>query len=288
MYPPYFDYSPIIRRPRLEPPDGKRLAVWFGVAIEHFVYGQPSISIHQFTENFVPDPLNYGWRDYGNRVGVWRLTELLERYGIPVTAITNSAVFDNYPPIAEEGRARGWTWVAHGETNSRLHVGLDRDAEKGFLERIVAKFESSVGVRPKGWVGPALTSTPNTLELLAELGFDYTLDWNNDDQPYPFKTETGRIVAIPQSSEVTDMDAFIVHHQTGEEFAQSVINQFDCLYTEAENTLRVMGIPLHTFVVGQPFRARPFERSLEYIASHEDIWLTTPDEIAAWYLKETA
>src|SRR3954469_4243782 len=102
---PFFDYSPIVRRPRLELPDGKRLAVWVGLNIEHFVYGQPALSLAQFTAELVPDPLNYGWREYGPRVGLWRLAEMIERHGIPATAVTNSDVFAEYPEIAEEGRA---------------------------------------------------------------------------------------------------------------------------------------------------------------------------------------
>jgi peptidoglycan/xylan/chitin deacetylase (PgdA/CDA1 family) len=282
---PFYDYSPIIRRPRLELPDGKRLAVWIGINVEHYVYGQPALSLAQFTAELVPDPLNYGWRDYGPRVGLWRLADMFDRHGIPVTAVTNSDVFEQYPEIAEEGTRRGWTWVAHGQNNSRWHVGMERDDEKEFLEGIAGSFESAVASRPKGWLGPALTSTPNTIEVLAELGFEYSLDWANDDQPYELKAGDGRLVSVPYASEVNDIPAFVLHHHTGEEFAQSVMDQFDCLYEEGADSLRVMGFGVHPFLVGQPFRARAFNRALEHIAGHSDVWLTTPDEIAGWYLQ---
>jgi allantoinase len=284
---PFYEYSAITRRERLELPDGKRLAVWIALNVEHYVYGQPALSLAQFTAELVPDPLNYGWRDYGPRVGIWRLADMLQRHGFPVTAIANTDVFEKYPAIPEEGKDRGWAWVGHGQNNSRWHVGMERDDEKQFLEGVIAAFESAVGRRPKGWLGPALTSTPNTIDVLAELGFDYSLDWANDDQPYPLKAESGRLVSVPYASEVNDIPAFVIHHHTGPEFAQSVIDQFDCLYAEGADSLRIMGIGIHPFLVGQPFRALAFERALEHIAGREDVWFTTPDEIAAWYLEAT-
>src|SRR3954470_17908888 len=135
---PFYDYSAIVRRPRLELPEGKRLAVWFGVNIEHFVFGQPALSLAQFTAQLVPDPLNYGWRDYGARVGVWRLADLLERPGVPVTAGVNAAVCEHYPEIVEDGRRRGWAWVAHGVDNSTWWAGMERDEERRQLEDVVA------------------------------------------------------------------------------------------------------------------------------------------------------
>jgi allantoinase len=280
----FYDYSPITDRPRRELPDGKRLAVWIGLNIEHYAYGQPAISLAQFTAELVPDPLNYGWRDYGPRVGVWRLIELLDRFGVRASAIVNTDVFERYPQIVAAGRERGWAWVGHGQSNSRWHVGMERDDEAAFLRSIVEAFESATGGRPRGWLGPALTSTMNTTELLAELGFDYTLDWANDDQPYAMNVPSGRLLSVPYSSEVNDIPAFVLHHHTGEQFAQAVIDQFDVLYEEGASSLRVMGIGIHPFLVGQPFRARHFARALEHIAGHDDVWLATSDEIAAWYL----
>lgn len=283
-----FDYSPIVDRPRLRLPDGKRLAVWIGVNVEHYRFGQQAISLAPFTAQLVPDPLNHGWRDYGPRVGIWRLMEMLERHGFRVTAITNSAVFEHYPQIVAAGRERGWAWVGHGVDNSSWWVGMERDDERAALEQIVAAFEQATGTRPRGWLGPALTATAQTNDLLAELGFSYNLDWANDDQPYPLNVASGRLISLPYASEVNDIPAFVLHHHTGEQFAQSVIDQFDQLYEEGADGLRVMGIGIHPFLVGQPFRARHFERALAHIAGHDDVWLATSDEIADWYLAATA
>jgi allantoinase len=285
---PFYDYSPLIRRDAPRLPGGKRLAVWIGLNVEHYRYGQPALSLAQFTAQLVPDPLNYGWRDYGVRVGIWRLMELLDRHGFRASAITNAEVLSRYPEIVEEGSARGWAWVGHGNDNSSWWVGMDRETERAAIERIAAAYAEATGSAPKGWLGPALTATENTLELLAELGFAYNLDWANDDQPYRFRTAAGALASVPYSSEVNDIPAFVMHHHTGEQFAQSVIDQFDVLYEEGAGDLRVMGIGIHPFLVGQPFRAKHFARALEHIAGHDDVWLATSDEIAAWYLGATA
>lgn len=285
---PFFEYSPIAGRQAPALPDGKRLAVWIGLNVEHYRYGQQAMSLAQFTAQLVPDPLNYGWRDYGARVGVWRLTELLDRHGFRASAITNAAVFEHYPQIVAAGRERGWAFVGHGLDNSSWWVGMDREQETAAIREIVSAFESATGAAPRGWLGPALTSTEHTLEVLAELGFSYSLDWANDDQPYRFPTATGALASVPYSSEVNDIPAFVLHHHTGEQFAQSVIDQFDQLRAEGADSLRVMGIGIHPFLVGQPFRAKHFERALAHIASHDDVWLATSDEIADWYLGATA
>jgi peptidoglycan/xylan/chitin deacetylase (PgdA/CDA1 family) len=284
----FFDYSPIVSRPHVPLPDGKRLAFWVGLNVEHYQYGQQALSLAPFTAQLVPDPLNHGWRDYGPRVGVWRLMELLDRHGIRASAITNAAVFEHYPEIVAAGREREWAWVGHGNDNSSWWVGMGPDDERAAIERIAGQFEQATGARPRGWLGPALTSTAHTNDVLAQLGFSYSLDWANDDQPYRLNVAQGTLLALPYSSEVNDIPAFVLHHHTPEQFAQSVIDQFDQLYEEGERSLRVMGIGLHPFLAGQPFRARALERALAHIAAHDDVWLATSDEIADWFLATTA
>ena len=285
---PLYDYSAIVSRPRLELPDGKRLAVWVGMNIEHYKFGQPALSLAGFTAELVPDPLNYGWRDYGPRVGVFRLMEILESAGIRASGVVNAAVCERYPEIIEEGKKLGWAWVGHGADNSTWQVGFERDAEREYISGIADTLEQATGQRPKGWLGPALTSTMNTNDVLAELGFTYSLDWANDDQPYPLNVSSGSLISVPYASEVNDIPAFVLHHHTGEQFAQAVMDQFDTLYDEGASSLRVMGIGIHPFLVGQPFRARHFARALQHIVSHDDVWLATSDEIADWYTSATA
>lgn len=285
--PPY-DFTPIVRRPRLTLPNGARLAVWIGINVEHYRWGQPALSLAPFTAELVPDPTNYGWRDYGPRVGVWRLMEILDRVGVRGTAITNSAVCEEYPEIIEEALARHWAIVAHGLDNSTWQAGMKRDDERAFIEQVATTLESATGRRPAGWLGPALTATPNTYDLLAELGFTHTLDWTNDDQPYPLNVRSGSLLSVPYSSEVNDLPAFVLHHHTGEEFAAAVVDQFETLYEEGVNSLRVMGIGIHPFLVGQPFRSRHFARALEQVAGRDDVWYATSDDIADWYRQSSA
>jgi peptidoglycan/xylan/chitin deacetylase (PgdA/CDA1 family) len=283
---PLYDYSAIVRRPKLELPEGKKLAVYCGVSLEHYLWGKPALSLAQFTAELVPDPLNHGWREYGPRVGVFRLMELFDRHEFPVTALLNSDVCDEHPAIVEEGAKRGWSWVGHGANNSSWVVGMDRDQELAYVDQVTEKIERATGTRPRGWLGPALTESGHANEVLAELGYTYTLNWGIDDEPVPLKVAgEGEFIAVPYSTELNDLPAFSLHGQGAPEFAEAVIDQFDQLLEEGAERPRVMGFGVHPFLTGQPFRARRFARVLEHIAAHRDeIWLTTSDAIAAHFL----
>jgi peptidoglycan/xylan/chitin deacetylase (PgdA/CDA1 family) len=281
---PLFDYRPIVDSPQLELPNGARIAVWIGVNVEHYTFGQPALSLAGFTAQLVPDPLNYGWRDYGPRVGVFRLMEILAKHGVPATGVVNSDVCEHYPRVIEEGKKHGWAWVAHGKNNSTWQTGMEPDDERAYIDQVAKTIEDATGTRPKGWLGPALTATMKTNDILAELGFTYSLDWANDDVPYDLNVESGRLVSVPYSSEVNDIPAFVIHNHTAREFRDTLIDQFEQLYEEGG---RVMGIGIHPFLVGQPFRAREFSAALGEIAGREGVWLATADEIADWYRAAT-
>jgi allantoinase len=281
---PPFDYSALPDRPLLEWPDGARVAVWVGVNIEHHAVNEAGISIGPATAGLVPDPLNYGWRDYGVRVGIWRLADVLERHGITMSALVNSEVCEQYPELVREGRARGWTWLAHGERNSSFHTGMSPDDERETLRRMTETIERHTGSRPRGWLGPALTETFDTPALLAELGYDYVCDWCNDEQPYPLRVPGARMISLPYSIEVNDIPLLVTKGMTGPDFERALVDQFDGLYAAAADTGLVMAIPLHPFLVGHPFRLKYVDRALAHIAGHEGVWLTTGDEIADWYL----
>jgi polysaccharide deacetylase len=165
-----FDYTPIVEREPIHWPGGARVAFYVGLNIEHFHVDSPSTSLWEGTASLVPDPLNYGWRDYGPRVAIWRLIETLDRHGIRASALLNSDVSEHYPQIIEAGRARDWAWLAHGKTNSSLHTGMHVDEERALITDIVETIEAATGRRPRGWLGPGLTETFQTPTLLAELG----------------------------------------------------------------------------------------------------------------------
>lgn len=275
---PPFTYSPITERAPIRWPGGARVAVYIGLNIEHFLADRPSTSIWPGTADLRPDALNYGWRDYGARVGIWRTIEALDRHGIRPSVLLNSAVIEHHPQIVTAGVERNWVWLAHGQTNSILHTGFTVDEERRILAEITGDIADATGRRPLGWMGPGLTETTHTPELLAELGFRYVLDWTNDDQPYPL-TVPG-MLSVPYSVELNDLLIFGKGY-TGGEFVQMVIDQYEQLRADSATSGRVLALALHPFVIGQPFRHKYLEQVLKYLAAQPDAWLTTTDEIAA-------
>lgn len=280
-----YDHSPIVSRPPVHWPGDARVAFYIGLNIEHFHVDRPSTSINEATASLVPDALNYGWRDYGPRVGIWRLIESLDRHGIRVSALVNSEVPERYPEIIEAGGARDWAWIAHGKTNSVLHTDMSVDNERAALADVVETIANATGQRPHGWMGPALTETFRTPALLAELGLSYVLDWTNDDQPY--RLNVPGMLSVPYPIELNDLTLFTMHGLSGADFVQAVSDQLDQLHADSAGSGRVMALALHPFVTGQPFRTRYLDQALAYVAAHPDVWLTTSDEIAEHYRRET-
>lgn len=280
---PFYEYSPIVRRPPFELPGGARLALWFGVAIEHYPFGKPGLSLVPYTADLVPDPMNFGWRDYGPRVGAFRLMDILDEAGIPVTGIVNSEACVEYPELIEIALERGWTsWVAHGDNNSTWQLGLDRDVEVELVAKVTRTIEAATGQPPRGWIGPALTRTMNTHDILVESGDRYTIDWANDDQPYWMNVSTGSLASIPYQRELNDVVAFMLHHETGEEFAQAILDAVDQMLADRNGSGRVLGIGFHPFLVGQPWRAIHLARALDELRNRQGVWLTTSDAVADW------
>jgi allantoinase len=278
-----FDYSPIASRPVFSMPNGARVAIWIVPNVEHFHWGKPAISMTGMTAALNPDVLNYAWRDYGARVGIWRLMEILDRTGFPATAGLNSEVCEQYPDIVREGTRLGWEWLAHGANNSSLFTGMDKETEHAVIGRVLDTIEKSTGRRSRGWLGPALTETDNTLDILHDLKIDYVADWCNDELPYAIKTNGGSILSVPYTLELGDIPIFLEHGGNGEDFYNAVKDQFDVLYEEGKVRPRVMALALHPFIIGHPFRAKHLERALRYIAGHELVWKATGSEIADWY-----
>ncbi len=280
-----YSYSPIVNRAPLKWPNGARIAFYVGLNIEHFKVDKPSTSIFGGTAMLAPDPLNFGWRDYGARVGVWRMMETLDRYKIRASVLLNSAVCKHYPQIIDAGKERKWAWLAHGRDNSTFQSGMSLDEERKYLKEIVETISSATGQSANGWLGPALTESFETPKLLRELGLTYLLDWCADDQPFPLNIPG--MISVPYSIELNDITMFVSKSLSGEEFYRCVADQFDQLYKESTLSGRVMSICLHPFVINVPFRHKYLEKALDYITSHEGVWLTTSDEIAAHYIEHS-
>lgn len=274
-----FDYDPIIGRAPVRWPGGARVAFYVGLNIEHFSVDRPTLSWHEALGKLVPDVTSYGWRDYGPRVGIWRLIDILDRQGVRATAMLNSDAGERYPQIVEAGRKRDWAWLAHGRSTSIPQVGMSEDDERAYLTEVFDSIEKTTGQRPRGWLSPGLTETFNTPRLLAELGIDYLLDWANDDQPYRLKVPG--LLSVPYTLELVDVQIFHMKSFTGADYLQMVKDAFDQLHEDSADSGRVMSLSLHPFIAGQPFRAKYVEKAIEYIVNHPGAWVTTSDEIAA-------
>jgi allantoinase len=278
-----FAYSPISRRATHALPHGARVAVWITPNVEHYHYDKPAMSVTQMTASLKPDVLNYAWRDYGVRVGIWRIMEILERQGFTATAAVNSEVCAQYPQIIEAGNLLGWEWMAHGPNNSMLFTGMPEAVEAPIISEVIETIATSTGKRPRGWLGPALTETDVTLDLLAEAGIEYVCDWANDEQPYMMTTRAGSIVAMPYTLEIGDIPVFLFNGGTAQDFEDMIVDQFDQLYEEGPANPRFLSIAIHPFLVGHPYRARHLERALAHIRKRHDVWITTGSEILDWY-----
>ena len=283
-----FAYSPISQRPPLKLPNGARVAVWVIPNIEHFLFDRPSTSLTPITTGLVPDVLNYSWRDYGPRVGFWRMLEVLSKHGVKATAALNSDVCKYYPELIQAGNEHGWEWMAHGKNNSTLITRLDEDQERAMIREVIETIEEGTGKRSRGWLSPALSETVNTPDILAEAGIEYTANWVNDEQPYTMKVKQGSLVSLPYAIELNDIPAFLDLKQSGEQFATMVRDTFDTLHEESAASARVMAISLHPFLIGHPHRSKPFERALQYIRDSGDVWFATGSEILDWYKSQDA
>jgi len=279
-----YDDSFIFERKPFTWPGKATLAVWVIPNVE--VWRYDSASGQAITPNergIVPDVVNFAWREYGMRVGLWRLADVLDAAGIRATVALNSAVAEAHPKAVTEMQRRGWEFMGHGITNSENLAGLTPEKERALVQTVLRTIEQATGRRPRGWLGPGLVETHNTLDILAEEGVIYCGDWNNDDQPYPMKVRKGRMFSIPYCMEINDIPLFMRKGYTGEQYLQSVVDQFDALYADSATHPRVLGIPLHPMIIGQPLRSRYLARALAHIKKHERVWFATGSEIIDAY-----
>lgn len=279
-----FPYTPIIQRPKLKWPNGAQLALWVTPNIEVFALDEAI----PMSYGGIPDVLGWSVRDYGARVGVFRVMDVLSRHGIRATVCLNSEVCDAYPQIVEEAMKLDWEFMGHGESNARYVDSMAPEEERRAIFSTFDRIEAFTGTRPRGWLSPGVRMTWNTLDYLAEAGCDYFCDFVNDDQPYLMDIGGKRMVSIPYSSEINDLPAFLREMRTAEEFETKIKRQFDVLYREGAESGRVMAISLHPFLIGVPHRIGALESALEYICGHEGVWLATGSEIIDHYLNSGA
>ncbi|MBE9067373.1 polysaccharide deacetylase family protein [Leptolyngbya cf. ectocarpi LEGE 11479] len=279
-----YGYSAIVNRPSYNWPEGRRLAVYIGLNLEHFAFGE-GLGAELAPGGPQPDVLNYAWRDYGNRVGVWRLLSLFDALGLPVALLVNSTLYNYCPEVISAFRDRNDEIVAHGRTNTERQSILSEAAETALIRETTDIITQHEGKTPQGWLGPWIAQSPLTPDLLQETGYAYLLDWCCDDQPIWFKTRQSRILAVPYSQEINDIPAIAVRRTSASDFADMIIDQYEEMKQQSQEQPLVYGIALHAYIVGQPFRLRHLRRALTHIAKdaaqHSDVvWLTHPGQIA--------
>ncbi|MBR1214204.1 polysaccharide deacetylase family protein [Bradyrhizobium sp. JYMT SZCCT0180] len=281
-------YSPISARPRLQLPNDARLAVWVIVNVEEWDPQQPMPrTVLTPPAGGVPSPdiPNWAWHEYGNRVGFWRMLPVLDQLKIPAVLAINGSAIKAYEPIAKAALDRRWEFIGHGFTQKNMQKVADERAD---ITRTSAAIRDYTGRPPRGWLGPGLTETWETPDILAEEGYDYVCDWVLDDQPVTLKTRGRPIVNIPYTQECNDVAMMLIQHHKASEYRDRAIDQFEQLYADAEASARIMALVVHPYIMGAPHRLRYFKEALQHIAQRPQVMFATGEQIFDWYVASTA
>jgi hypothetical protein len=279
-----YPYSPINARPAFDWPGGRRLAVYAAINIEVFPFGE-GMGVELNPRQPEPDVTNYGWRDWGNRVGVWRMLELFDEFTLPAAVLMNTAAYDICPQIPAAFRARGDEFVGHGRTNAERQAGMSEAEERGMIAEVSRVYAEREGRAPAGWLGPWVNETWITPDLLAEAGYSYVMDWAHDDQPVWMATRSGKkLLAIPYARPTNDLAVLHGAKAPPSAWADMLIDQFDEMLRLSKKTPLIYNFSLHPYLTGHPFRLVHLRRVFAHIAKHGDeVWWTRPGAIAAHY-----
>jgi peptidoglycan/xylan/chitin deacetylase (PgdA/CDA1 family) len=280
-----YAWSPVVDRPPILWPGGARVAVWIVACLQWFPLDTRDLPLLPLgiERDSYPDLRSYTHRDYGNRVGVFRVMNVTKRFGVRATAAVNAAVCRRYPAVIEEGKRLGWEFVAHGlHMGCVHHAGLSAEEEAAILDESLATVRLASGQPVAGWLSPGQSQSLRTLDLLAERGVEFVCDWVNDDLPYLLNAPPRGLYAMPYPHELSDATIIWQNRHSPTEFVEQVRDQFDWLYREAERCGgRIFGLAVHPWIIGQPHRIRSLAEALTYILGHERIWPATASEILA-------
>jgi peptidoglycan/xylan/chitin deacetylase (PgdA/CDA1 family) len=282
--PGLYDYLPYNKRPRIAWPNGARVAFWVAPNIEFYELEPPKNPSRASWARPQPDVLNYSYRDYGNRAGFWRMAAAMDRCGVRGSVSLNVAVCEHHPEVIQACVERGWELYSHGTYNTRYTFGMSEAQERALIQDSIDTIKRVSGQKLDGWLAPALTYTERTIDLVAEMGLSYICDLFHDDQPGVVKTAQGRLASVPYSLEMNDAIAFSANLLTPRHYGWIIKHQFDRLYEEGRQSGTVMCIPLHPYLIGQPYRLKAFEDALAYITGHDKVWLATGREIARHFI----
>jgi allantoinase len=278
-----FEYSAIVDRPPLRLPGGARLVVSTVVNVENWNFDE-TIPRQVLTTpagvEALPDVPNWAWHEYGMRVGFWRLKAALDGFGIRATTSINASVCLEYPRIAQAALNAGWEFMGHGFGQKAMNAVED---ERQVIRQTIDTIRDFTGKAPRGWLGPGLTETANTLDILAEEGIEYVCDWVMDDQPCEMNTTTRPVVMVPYSVELNDITIMVIQHHESRVLFERVMAQFERLYQEGEDSARVMALCVHPYVSGVPHRIAQFERILGELTTRPGVLFWTNEQILDWY-----
>lgn len=282
-----YEWSMLPQRKKVVWPQNARIALWVVPALEWFPLNMAGVPFKPpgAMQTAYPDFRHYTLRDYGNRVGIYRIMKALQQHGIPATVAVNAAVAVRYPALIEQCNQQGWEIMANGLDMDHLHHGgLSADEEKKWVDQTLSILRKASGQAVRGWLSPAKSESFNTPDILAAAGLDYVCDWVNDDMPYPMHTTSKTLVAMPHPIDIDDYTILVNNHHTENDFRDQLIDHFDVLYKEsATEGGRIMPISLHPWVIGQPYRIKALEDALAHIMSHKGVWAATGSQILdAW------
>ena len=278
-------YSPIIDRQPLHWPGGAALAVWVVANVEHYEYRPPPSPVDPYPRTPHPDVRLYSYRDYGNRVGFWRMAAVLNSYAVPCTVSLNVGVLDLYPEVADVIIERRWDLMSHGFYNTRELTGISRDGERRLLEHCNDVVRRHTGRTFRGMLGPYISGNEWTPDLMAEVGMSYHADWVHDERPSPLLTRTAaRMVALPYTYDLNDAPLLMRSHVEADAFADRWLSQFDRLRREQQPG-RMVCLVLHPFAIGQPHRIRSLDRILAHVRRADNVWIATAGQIVDHYLE---
>ena len=279
------DYVPIHQRPLLPLPGDAKVVVWPCVNVENWVIDQPMprtvVNPPGGVDKNVPDIPNWAWHEYGQRVGYWRLKKIFDEFGVAATLVLNGSVCDAYPQIVDASLESGWDLAGHGWIQRALPAVPDQHE---MIHRVFKRLEEYSGKPPKGWLGPALAETHDTVDWLHEAGFEYVADWVLDDQPVDLRTKHGTLVGLPYTQELNDLAMLLIQGHRAAEYADRAIDEFDQLIEDAaDGSSRVMCFSLHPYIMGVPHRAKQIRRILEHVCGRADTHVWTGEQILEWY-----
>jgi len=278
-------YSAITQRAPLKLPGGARMVVWVIVNVEEWDATQPmprTVLTPPAGGSPSPDVPNWAWHEYGNRVGFWRMLDVFDELQIPGVLAINGSAIAAYPPIVDAAVQRRWEFIGHGFTQRNMQKVKDERAD---IRKTAAAIAAATGARPRGWLGPGLTETWETPDLLVEEGYDYVCDWVLDDQPVWLKTRTRPIVNVPYTQECNDVAMMLIQHHKASEYRDRALDQFEQIYADARDSARVMALVLHPYIMGAPHRLKYFRAAIETIRRKPDVLLWTGAQILDWFVQ---